>query len=46
MRRQVERRLQRENCEILTVDREFPANVFPWIKRAERTGDWSAATTQ
>lgn len=24
--------------EILTVDREFPANVFPWIKRAERTG--------
>ena len=24
--------------EILTVDREFPANVFPWIKRAERSG--------
>ena len=24
--------------EILTVDREFPANVYPWIKRAERTG--------
>ncbi len=24
--------------EILTVDREFPANVFPWMKRAERTG--------
>lgn len=24
--------------EILTVDREFPANVFPWIKRAERVG--------
>ena len=24
--------------EILTVDREFPANAFPWIKRAERTG--------
>jgi cysteine desulfurase / selenocysteine lyase len=24
--------------EILTVDREFPANVFPWIKRAERIG--------
>jgi cysteine desulfurase / selenocysteine lyase len=24
--------------EILTVDREFPANVFPWMKRAERVG--------
>lgn len=24
--------------EILTVDREFPANVYPWIRRAERTG--------
>lgn len=24
--------------EILTVDREFPANVFPWIARAKRTG--------
>ena len=24
--------------EILTVDREFPANAFPWIVRAERTG--------
>ena len=24
--------------EILTVDREFPANALPWIKRAERTG--------
>lgn len=24
--------------EILTVDREFPANVFPWMARAERTG--------
>ena len=24
--------------EILTVDREFPANVFPWMKRAERCG--------
>jgi cysteine desulfurase / selenocysteine lyase len=24
--------------EILTVDREFPANAFPWIVRAQRTG--------
>jgi cysteine desulfurase / selenocysteine lyase len=24
--------------EILTVDREFPANALPWITRAERTG--------
>lgn len=24
--------------EILTVDREFPANVFPWMVRAERSG--------
>ena len=24
--------------EILSVDREFPANVFPWLARAERTG--------
>jgi cysteine desulfurase / selenocysteine lyase len=24
--------------EILTVDREFPANALPWIVRAERTG--------
>lgn len=24
--------------EILTVDREFPANVFPWMVRAERVG--------
>jgi cysteine desulfurase/selenocysteine lyase len=24
--------------EILTVDREFPANVFPWMTRAERSG--------
>jgi cysteine desulfurase / selenocysteine lyase len=24
--------------EILTVDREFPGNAFPWIVRAQRTG--------
>lgn len=24
--------------EILTVDREFPGNAFPWMVRAERTG--------
>jgi cysteine desulfurase / selenocysteine lyase len=24
--------------EILTVDREFPANVYPWIARAQRIG--------
>jgi len=28
----------RDGDEILTVDREFPANVFPWMVRAERTG--------